>query len=225
MPLEILSKLQKEILSIFSGVIESEEFYLTGGTALSAFYLMHRKSDDLDFFTDKEDIITTFSYRLESSLKAKQMTVRRQRSLHSFVELVTKKDNETTVIHLALDTPFRIEQTKEIMEYPELKIDSLVDIAGNKLLALFGRANLRDFIDVYFLVEKGKFTKNELIEKSKMKDTGFDLYWLGVAFERINIFREDSPEMLLLVETIDFQNFLNFFNQWREEITKQLIHE
>lgn len=29
-------------------------FYLTGGTALSEFYLKHRYSEDLDFFSEKE---------------------------------------------------------------------------------------------------------------------------------------------------------------------------
>ena len=29
----------------------AEIFYLTGGTALSAFYLHHRESEDLDFFS------------------------------------------------------------------------------------------------------------------------------------------------------------------------------
>ena len=32
------------------------------------------------------------------------------------------------------------------------------DIASNKLLALFGRATLRDFVDVYFLTQKKYFS-------------------------------------------------------------------
>lgn len=31
-----------------------ETFYFGGGTALSVFYLNHRYSDDLDFFSEKE---------------------------------------------------------------------------------------------------------------------------------------------------------------------------
>ena len=221
--MEILSKLQKEILNIFGEVSDSENFYLTGGTALAAFCLFHRKSNDLDFFTDKEELIIPFSYNLENVLKKRHTGVKRQRTFHSFVELFTEKDNETTVIHLALDTPFRLENTKEVPEYPKLRIDSFVDIAANKLLALFGRATLRDFFDIYFLIEKGKITIEELIENAKMKDPGFDLYWLGVALERINTFKEDSPEMLLLIEKVDFKKLLIFSNQWREKITKQLL--
>lgn len=123
---------------------------------------------------------------------------------------------------MAQDTPFRLEPVKEFPEYPKLKIDSLPDIASNKLLALFGRATLRDFIDVYFLIKKAGFSTTELMDKAKKKDTGFDLYWLGVALERINTFKTDSAEMLLLVEPVDFKDLIIFFNQWREEIGRRL---
>lgn len=221
--LEILNKLQKEILNIFGEVPDSENFYLTGGTALAGFYLFHRRSNDLDFFTDKEELIIPFSYNLEGSLKSQNINIKRQRSFNSFVELFTEKNNESMVIHIAQDTPFRLEDTKIFSEYPKLRIDSFADITANKLLALFGRATLRDFLDVYFIVEKWKINAEELLEKAKMKDPGFDLYWLVVAFERINTFKEDSPEMFLLIETIDFKQLLIFFNQWRENITKQLF--
>lgn len=217
-----INKIQKEILIYFGDVSESEQFYLTGGTALAEFYLMHRKSNDLDFFTSTEEIVVPFSYHLEESLKGKGMAIKRQRGFASFVELLVEGVGESTVIHLALETPFRFEPTKVFPEYPKLKVDNLVDIASNKLLALFGRAALRDFIDVYFLVKKGYYDTDELIVKSKTKDPGFDLYWLGVALERIKTFTNDSHEMLLLLEPINFSDLFTFFNEWRERITKEL---
>ncbi len=220
--MEIISQLQKEILEIFGGVSDSEGFYLTWGTALSVFYLKHRKSRDLDFFSKEEERILPFSYHLEEKLKICGMGVERQRGIRSFVELSVKKDIDSTIIHLACDSPFRFEEIKEFEDFPGLNMDSLVDIASNKLLALFGRATLRDFIDIYFLVKKEKFTPEELMDKAKIKDPGFDLYWLGVAFERINTFKEDSPEMSLLIETLDFGELANFFKQWREKIARQL---
>jgi hypothetical protein len=54
---DILSPLQKSVLDIlFSGPWFRQHFYLTGGTALSAFYLKHRYSDDLDFFTHQASL-------------------------------------------------------------------------------------------------------------------------------------------------------------------------
>ena len=221
--MEIINKVQHQILSQFSLVPDSEEFYLTGGTALSFFYLKHRKSNDLDFFTSNAELIIPFSHRLEKTLKKGEMQTQRQRRVHSFVEILVNKDEESTIIHLAEDAPFRFNTVREFPIYSKLKVDSLVDIASNKLLALFGRATLRDFIDIYFLVKKTKFTPEELSSRAKEKDPGFDLYWLGVALERINTFKDDSPEMLLLVEAVDFKEVLDFFNQWRERITRELL--
>ena len=151
------------------------------------------------------------------------MSVERRRGFRSFIEFFVKKNNESTIIQLALDSAFRFEQTKEFPEYPNLKVDHLVDIASNKLLALFGRAALRDFIDVYFLIKKGFFTAEELMQRAKGKDQGFDLYWFGVALERIKTFNHESAEMLLLIEATNFPELVSFFNQWRITITKKLI--
>ena len=221
--MEIINKVQKEILSQFGDIPDSKEFYLTGGTALSFFYLKHRRSNDLDFFTNNPDLILPFSYNLEDNLKNKDCLTQRQRGLHSFVEIMATKDRESTIIHLAQDAPYRLEAVKQFINYPKLNVDSLKDIATNKLLALFGRATLRDFIDVYFLIKQKHFTAKELVLGAKDKDPGFDLYWLGVTLERINTFTNDSSEMLLLLEKVDFKEMLSLFNHWREEITKELI--
>ena len=46
------SETQREILmALLSEVMIGESFFLTGGTALSVFYLHHRRSEDIDLFT------------------------------------------------------------------------------------------------------------------------------------------------------------------------------
>ena len=50
----VLTEGQKAFLSHFGKSPLCKIFYLTGGTALAAFYLQHRFSDDLDFFTEEE---------------------------------------------------------------------------------------------------------------------------------------------------------------------------
>lgn len=222
--MEILTNLQKKILLRFSKLPDQEAFYLTGGTALSTFFLKHRRSNDLDFFTNLEEVILPISQKLEISLKNEGFKVERLRGLHSFVELSVSSGNESTVIHFALDSPFRFEQPAALGEIPGLKVDSLIDIATNKLLALFGRAELRDFVDIYFLV-KDRYKKNELIEKSAQKDPGFDLYWLGVAMERINDFSDDSPDLHLLTRPCKMKELKDFFSNWRKDISKEITEK
>lgn len=210
------------MLRLFPEVPESESFYLTGGTALAHFYLKHRRSRDLDFFTPTEELVDSFSHRLEEKLMSEGISAQRQRGFRSFVELFIQQGEENTLIHLAQDAAFRFEPTKEFSDYPRLRVDNLTDIASNKLLALFGRAALRDFVDVYCIVKKEIFSPEDLAEKAGKKDPGFDLYWLGVAFERVHTFQENSPDLLMLLEPIRFQDLLDFFDQWRQRIAEQL---
>ena len=219
--MEILTNLQRKILILFSNLPDKDAFYLTGGTALSAFFIKHRMSLDLDFFTDVEELILPFSQKLEASLKNDNLIVERLRGFHSFIELSVSSSEDSTIIHIALDSPYRFEQTFESTEIPGVKIDSLTDIAGNKLLALFGRATLRDFIDVYFLARE-YFDKKHLIERAAQKDPGFDLYWLGVAMERINDYPEDSPDMHLLTRPCTMNELREFYSTWRKEILKEI---
>lgn len=219
--MQILTDLQKKILNLFSELPDKETFYLTGGTALSAFFLEHRKSNDLDFFTNVEELILPFSQRFEDSLQKENLSVQRLRGFHSFVELSVSSKEDSTVIHFALDSPYRFEPPFDSEEIPGVKIDSLTDMATNKLLTLFGRATLRDFIDVYFLI-KERFTKDELIRRAGQKDPGFDLYWLGVAMERINDFSDDSPETHLLIRQCTIAELKQFFGIWRKEIMKSI---
>ena len=46
-----------------------ENFYLTGGTALAGFYLHHRISEDLDFFTEKEFDVSAITVFFQSKDK------------------------------------------------------------------------------------------------------------------------------------------------------------
>lgn len=57
----ILSNEQKSLLRSLRDSVLCEQFYLTGGTALAAFYTRHRVSDDLGLFSKEpftaEDVI------------------------------------------------------------------------------------------------------------------------------------------------------------------------
>lgn len=218
----IITPVQEAILRHFVQATDRDHFYLTGGTALAYFYLKHRQSNDLDFFTSVPELVVPFSYHLEGVLKDKGMALERRRATHSFVEFFVQSEIGNTVIQLAQDSPFRFESPTEFSEFPGLKVDDLRDIASNKFLALFGRATLRDFIDIYVLAERGGFSKETLMKDAKLKDPGFDPYWLGVAFERIHSFGPRSPEMLMLLESLPLEPIVAFFDVWRKEVGETL---
>ena len=81
--IQVLTKEQKIILDVVkqNNFLRSS-FYFTGGTALSAFYLCHRYSEDLDFFSPKKfdnQVILTlmeeWGNKLKFSLQARFVEV------------------------------------------------------------------------------------------------------------------------------------------------------
>ena len=216
----VISPFHEEILKVFPSVPDAGFFYLTGGTALAHFYLQHRKSYDLDFFTSEENLVDSFSRNAGVFLEKQNLKVERRRGMKSFVELFVSRRNESLVIQFAQDSPFRFEPPREFSGYPGLKVDSLRDIASNKTLALFGRAALRDFIDLYVLIREAGVDSKALLQDAQQKDKRFDLYWFAVSLERINTYSAESQEMLMLLKPIAFSELQSFFNGWQHEVAK-----
>lgn len=48
-----LTPVQEKVIDALAASPLKDQFYWTGGTALAVVYLHHRKSQDLDFFSDK----------------------------------------------------------------------------------------------------------------------------------------------------------------------------
>ena len=145
-----------------------------------------------------------------------------ERGFHTFCELKISDNRETTLVHIALDASYQLEPFVAFPEYAGLKVHGLRDLAANKLLALFGRAALRDFIDVYYLIKTGKFNKKQMLEMAKQKDPGFDLYWLGVAFERLKLYQQKDYDLSLVFDPLKEEELSAFFDQWRKEIAATL---
>ncbi len=207
---ELLTPFQKKILKAFTAIEESKAFYLTGGTALSVFYLAHRLSEDFDLFTSDEALISIVARKFTSKLETLGIQVREIRNFASFWEAIASAGDESFKIQLAYDSPFVLEQP---IEKDELRIHSFEDIAAGKLLALFGRAEERDFIDVYFIVKNGGLSLERLIELAKTKDPGLDEYYLAIAFAQSEKLPDDAAQLKVnLLSPIDPKEVKAFFS-------------
>lgn len=219
--MQILTPLQTKILNLFAGLNEKDNFYLTGGTVLSACFLKHRKSYDLEFYTNNEEIIIPFIKKLEISLTEEQLKVQRLRGMRAASGFYVESEEEALIVSFSEDSPSRFEQPTETSEIPGIRVDSFIDIATNKILALFERAELEDYIDLYFLA-KERFSKKELLEKTAIKEPAFDLYWFGIALARIDDFPDDPPDLQLLIKQCSITEIKDFFRSWRKEIIKEI---
>lgn len=139
-------------------------FYFTGGTALSFYYLQHRTSVDLDFFSQE---------KFDPQIVLTKLTLW-QKKLNFSIDYAPIEANHTfnltfsTKSFVKVDFVFYPYKNLELPELVEgIKVDSLFDIAVNKLLMIEQRAEIKDFVDLYFLLQK--FTVWDLIAGIKPK--------------------------------------------------------
>ncbi len=193
----LLLPLQKRCLALWSTLPDQHHFYLTGGTALAEFYLGHRLSFDLDFFTAEEPLIMPASREAETVLATEGLQVSVVRRFASFVEMLVSDGVETLRVELALDWPYRLAPTV-LSEYG-IWVNDWLDLAVDKVLAYYGRAEPRDAVDLYFIFQQEQVER--LLELAARKDPGFDLYWFAVALNRASEFpdRADAWPVTMLL--------------------------
>lgn len=208
---DILTPFHKEILRLFASLEESKAFYFSGAMALSAYYLHHRLSEDIDIFCPVENLIPVAAQKFAQRLSQENIEVDIIRSFGSFWEALLKRDAEEIRIQLAYDTPFHL---ADFSFYDGLNVHSLDDLATGKLLALFTRAEERDFIDVYLLVQEKGYTIKRLVELAKEKDPGVDEYYLALAFEKVEQLPDDIGQLrVTLLKPLDMRKLKTFFKQ------------
>jgi len=195
----LLTPIQKKFLSVFAELPDQGHFYLTGGTCLAEFYLGHRLSYDLDLFTAEADLIAPFSYQVETACPPKGLQASVTRRFATFVEFLVTADEASLRVDLALDSPFRFEPP--ILSEYRVWVNGFKDLKVDKLLAYYGRAEPRDAVDLYFLLQREPLPP--VLELASQKDPGFDLYWFAVALNRAVEF-PDEPQRWPVKMLTDF---------------------
>ena len=151
---EVLTSGQKKFLAFASEEnYISEEFYLSGGTALSAFYLFHRYSEDLDFFIEKEEVnlelIKRFIGKAKKKLNLLKVDYRGVFGIHNFFLYLPKKEI------LKVDfSYYPFPRILKGLKLGEIIIDSDYDIAVNKIHTISMQPRARDFIDIFFIIKE-----------------------------------------------------------------------
>jgi predicted nucleotidyltransferase component of viral defense system len=201
----VLSKNQIKILEAISRDEKiCRNFYLTGGTALAEYYLQHRLSEDLDFFSEKEfDIqsINIFFAKNKKPLGIKKVDFQ-QSFNRNLIFLYLKEDVIKTEF-----TYFPFPRIEKKIKINKLFIDSLEDIAVNKLFTIYQKPRSRDFIDLYLIMKKTDWKTEELIRKTKLKfDWHIDYLQLGSQFMQAKT-AKDYPRMILKLKNSEWQKF------------------
>ena len=214
--LDLLTEKQKLIFNIVSkDPTLNSQFYFTGGTALSAFYLEHRESEDLDFFSerkfDSEIVLEKVSqWSEENNYEFKHKAV-----ANVNIFSLTFDDQEFLKIDFNYYPHKRIEKG---LKFENIEIDSLMDIATNKLLTINQRTEVKDFVDLYFLLKH--FTFWDLLHAIRVKfGMKNDPFLFATDFMKVEGF-EFMPKMLKPLTLPELQEF---FKQKAKELAKRVI--
>lgn len=206
------SPVQREVLlRLLTHPTIEKSFFLTGGTALTVFYLHHRTSDDLDLFSLNKVDFAEIDYWLRSSWKGSCSKIKEGPEFLSFLIEHTKVD-------FVIDS-LSNKKNRERIKFENkhsLLIDNINNIASNKFSCVVSRIEPKDFVDVYFLFENFPELKIEDVYKNaKTKDAIFDdPPTAAFQLEEGISFLQKNPSILpeLKIE-MDFEKFINFFEK------------
>ena len=210
-----LSQFQIDLASAFFALPESVGFLLGGGGALIAHGLVQRETDDLDFFSHRgHGDVPVAGNALVAAAEGRGWEVEVVRSGPEFRRFKISRpetragESEVVYVDLAVDSP----PTGE----PKVTIAGLAlapyELAIRKTLALFGRAEPRDFTDVYNL--HGTFDRDEILEAAAQTDPGFDrLVFAQMLRSHRRIRDDDFPHSGVTVDELRA-----YFDSWADEI-------
>lgn len=215
--MEILTSLQKNFLQSFFKTYLGEKFFLGAGTALAAFYLQHRLSEDLDLFTLDQDLdfdgvdAEVFKIGRKLNLKTEHHV-----STPTFLQFVFEApQGETLKVDIIREIPVHFGEIKKI---EGINVDSLENIAVSKVLSIYGRFDGKDFADFYLLVKEKKFNFDALLKKTKKKYPGFNEFYLAGNMADVELLPA-LPEML---RPFDEKEFAGFFKNLSQNLFQTL---
>lgn len=136
----MLTPLQERVASIVAGLAEAEGFALAGGAALIARGEIQRETRDLDFFGLTPGDVDRLVPAVD---RAPAGRLRRVQVSPGFARLIVESGDDSTELDLGADA--RLFPAEPRRPAPTLSGEEL---AVDKVLAVFGRAEARDFVDL-----------------------------------------------------------------------------
>jgi len=119
------------------------DFYLAGGTAL-ALQIGHRVSVDFDFFTEKDFETDDLYERVQEAFGE---AVRTQESRNT-LGVVVQDDVKISFMK------YRYPLLDVCLETEDLRLAPSIDIGCMKLCTIVSRAELKDYVDLFFILKK-----------------------------------------------------------------------
>jgi len=159
-----LYKLQDEVLHLLRD--ELSPFYLTGGTALSRYYLNHRYSEDLDLFCHDQDIFEPSVNKIARLLvRSKFLKEQDMQISETYARFYVGPLSE-----LKIDFVYEsVEHIGAFKKVQGINIDNPKNILTNKICCILGRDEPKDVYDIVSLAQAYSFNWREVVLAAKRK--------------------------------------------------------
>jgi len=194
-----LTAFQSEVALLLSAN-RTLDSYLAGGAALHIDPNSKRYSNDLDYFQDSEARVARAFAEDQAALRSAGCSIRVLLQQPGFVSAVVAKAKQTTKVDWAHDTAWRfLPPLRSAIAGYQLHP---IDLAINKLLALAGRNEPRDFFDVMD-AHRDILPLGALCWAAAGKDPGFTPSLLLDLLRRRGIIRSEDVARLKFREVPD----------------------
>lgn len=181
----MLTPLQEQVARIIAGLAEAEGFALAGGAALIARGDVQRQTRDLDFFGLTPADVDRLVPAVDRALQEAGLVVNRIQQSSGFARLIVDSADESTELDLGADA--RLFPAEAANPAPTLSGEEL---AVDKVLAVFGRAEARDFVDLAAI--EPRYGLERLFELAAEKDHGFTREMFAEMAGRFSRLRPDE---------------------------------
>lgn len=216
---EILKDWQKKVVDFIASSEKMGDFYLTGGTALAAFYLKHRLSDDLDFFSpDEVDqiFIHSIARDLKDLIGSSKMRFNHIYDRNQFFYKVDGGEEEYKIEF----TKYPFKQLQPVKILKDLKIDSEFDIAVNKLLTIMDRFDPKDFVDLYFLLPK---YSSDILKMGVEEKFGHKISFLSLGSDLSKA--RNIVALPKMIKPLTVDELKRFFSEEAKKLEPEVIEE
>lgn len=201
----ILTPKQQLLLDVISEQRDiTDNFYLSGGTALSEYYLHHRLSEDFDFFSFEEVDPMSIQVILKSIQdKAGISKIDFQQSFNRNLFFLHFKD----VVIKTEFTYYPFAQIEQPQVINGIKVDSIEDIAVNKTFTIYQKPSSRHFIDLYLIIKARDWDFIDLVKKARSKfDSTIDPIQMGQQLLKVTELL-DYPTMVIELQEKEWLDF------------------
>lgn len=142
----------------------AEVFYLSGGTALSAFHLHHRRSEDLDLFSREAFSAAAVLHLVNAVADQPPTSSRRIADRFGFLLRVRGEPLKVEFVRYDVD-PIEPPAPRR----GRLRVDGMRDILANKLSAVVERVEPKDYVDLCFLLRQPGLALSQGLEDCRRK--------------------------------------------------------